>query len=48
MVAQIYVCGECSFAYKEKELAEKCEAWCKGHKSCNIGITKNSVGEIKQ
>jgi hypothetical protein len=38
-----YVCEECSFAYKEKQLAEKCEEWCKKHHSCNIEITKNSI-----
>ena len=47
MVKEIYVCEECQFAYKERESAEKCEAWCKEHKSCNIEITKNSVGELK-
>jgi hypothetical protein len=24
-----YVCEECSFVYKNKEFAEKCEAYCK-------------------
>jgi len=35
-------CEECGFEYKEKELAEKCEAWCKEHQSCNIEITKHA------
>ena len=47
MVKEIYVCEACSFAYKEKELAEKCEEFCKKHNSCNIEITKYSIGEIK-
>ena len=38
-----YICEECSFAYKEKQLAEKCEDWCKKHHSCNMEITKNAV-----
>ena len=47
MVKEIYVCEVCSFAYNKKELAEKCESWCKEHNSCNIEITKKSIGEIK-
>lgn len=46
MVKRVYVCEKCKFAYKEKELAEKCELWCKNHNSCNIEITKKSVGEL--
>lgn len=38
-----YVCEECGFAYKEKQLAKKCEEWCKKHNSCNIKITKYAV-----
>lgn len=39
----LYACEECGFAYKEKNWAEKCEAWCKEKHSCNIEITKYSV-----
>ncbi len=38
-----YICPECNFAYKEKETAAKCEAWCKEYKSCNVEITKHAV-----
>ena len=38
-----YQCEECSFDYKEKEWAEKCEAWCKEHHACNIEITKHAI-----
>ncbi len=38
-----YICEECNFAYEDKHWAEKCEAWCKEYKSCNIEITKNAV-----
>lgn len=31
-------CEICGFRYKEKEWVEKCEAWCKEHKSCNLEI----------
>ena len=38
-----YACNICKFAYKEKQLAEKCEAFCKAHKSCSLEITKDAV-----
>lgn len=38
-----YKCKECRMIYKNKSLAEKCEAWCKKYKSCNINIIKHSV-----
>jgi len=38
-----YVCEECEFAYLDKELAEKCEVWCKERHSCNMEITKHAV-----
>jgi len=38
-----YICEECRFAYESKELAEKCQAWCDEHHSCNLMITKNAV-----
>ena len=41
--ADLYKCPECGYWYKEKEWAEKCEAWCKEHKSCNLEITKHAV-----
>lgn len=39
----LYQCPECGLKYKEKEWAEKCERWCKKHKSCNLEITKHAV-----
>jgi len=38
-----YVCEECKFKYKDKIIAQKCENWCKKHKSCNLKITKYAV-----
>lgn len=43
---ELYQCEECGFKYADdstslttgKEWAEKCEAWCKKHQSCNIEI----------
>ena len=36
-------CEECGFRYEEQSWAEKCEAWCKEHKSCNIEITSHGI-----
>ncbi len=38
-----YECNECKMMYKDKNLAEKCEKWCKKHKSCNLEIIKNAL-----
>ncbi len=38
-----YECKECKMIYKNKSLAEKCEAWCRKHKSCNMEIIKHAV-----
>jgi uncharacterized membrane protein YvbJ len=38
-----YQCEECGHIYETEELANKCEVWCKEHKSCNLEIVKESV-----
>jgi rubrerythrin len=38
-----YVCEKCGFAYREKEWAERCEAWCSKHRGCNLDITQHAV-----
>ncbi|MBI2640892.1 MAG: US12 family protein [Candidatus Sungbacteria bacterium] len=40
---ELYQCEECGFQYAEKEWAERCEALCKEHKSCNIEITAHAI-----
>ena len=47
MVKKVYICDVCNFAYTKKGLAEKCEDWCKKHKSCSLEITKSSIGIFK-
>ena len=37
-----YSCEECHLLYREKRWAEKCQAWCKEHNSCNLAITRHS------
>ena len=39
----LYKCRECGLKYQEKEWAEKCQAWCKKYKSCNLEITKHAI-----
>ena len=38
-----YQCPECGFKYKEKEWAEKCEAWCREYHTCNLEIIKHAI-----
>lgn len=48
MLKKLYKCPECKLEYKEKEWAEKCKAWCKKYKSCNLEITKHAVRNYEQ
>ena len=38
-----YMCEECNMRYEDNQLAEKCEAFCKKHKSCSLEITKHAI-----
>ena len=38
-----YRCEVCGFAYREHKIAERCEAWCREHKSCNLEIIKQAI-----
>ena len=38
-----FQCEECGLLYAEKEMAEKCSAWCGEHKSCNLEIIKYAI-----
>ena len=40
---KLYQCPECGLHYEEKEWAEKCEAWCREHHTCNIEITSHAI-----
>lgn len=42
---ELYQCEECGLKYENEETAEKCQAWCKEHKSCNLDIIKYSIKE---
>lgn len=43
----LHKCQECGLEYKEKEVAEKCEKWCKENKSCNLEIIKHAVNKYE-
>ncbi|RMD65745.1 hypothetical protein D6817_05490 [Candidatus Pacearchaeota archaeon] len=45
---ELWQCEECGFHYETRDLAEKCEAWCKEHRSCSMEITKHAVELGKQ
>jgi len=38
-----FECEACSFLYKEKKWADKCEAYCNNHHSCSLEITRHAV-----
>jgi len=40
---EVFQCPECKLYYREKEWMQKCEAWCHGHKSCNLEIIKHAL-----
>jgi len=44
---KFYQCEDCKLFYSDRNYAEKCEEWCKKHKTCNIEITKNAIKDIK-
>ncbi len=40
---KLYECQSYCLTYKDKKWAEKCEAWCKEHDSCNVRISCYSL-----
>ncbi|MBI5733287.1 hypothetical protein HY967_05070 [Candidatus Jorgensenbacteria bacterium] len=38
-----YQCKKCKLKYTDQAWAEKCEAWCKKYKSCNIEIITHAI-----
>lgn len=42
----LYRCDSCGLLYREKEVAEKCQHWCKTHDgSCNLEYVQQAVSE---
>ncbi|RDE10761.1 MAG: hypothetical protein C4K47_10955 [Candidatus Thorarchaeota archaeon] len=42
-VNDLYLCEECGLGYRERAWAEKCEMWCKTHKSCSLEIMSHAA-----
>ena len=40
---EYYKCNECGMRYADKTWAQKCEAWCKEHHTCNLEIIQHAV-----
>lgn len=38
-----YACGICKFVYETRELAQKCEDFCRAYNSCSLEITKHAI-----
>ena len=39
----VFKCLSCGWLYENRLMAEKCEAWCKKYKSCNMEIVKHAI-----
>lgn len=44
---KVHRCQECGLHYEDKKQAEKCEAWCREHRACNLEIISQAI-ENKQ
>lgn len=48
---EMYQCEECGLKYEIKENAERCQAWCKEHKNCNLDLiqyaAKDSMDNVE-
>lgn len=43
---KIYQCPKCGLKYREKEWADKCEAWCNDHgNSCDPEVVEHAIKE---
>lgn len=48
MVKQVgdnFQCESCGLKYRDKETAEKCEAFCTEHNACSLEIIRQAVKE---
>ncbi|MBI2675814.1 MAG: hypothetical protein HYX24_05115 [Candidatus Aenigmarchaeota archaeon] len=36
-------CEECGLLYRERKWAERCEAYCRKHKSCSLEIIGHAL-----
>ncbi len=45
---ELHQCGECGLQYADKAWAEKCEAWCKEHHTCNVEVIAHAIQTEEQ
>lgn len=45
---QLSKCVECGLHYRDKKLAEQCEAFCKKHMACSMEIAPQAVENEKR
>lgn len=38
-----FYCEVCGLNYTSRELAERCNAWCSEHNSCNLAVARMSI-----
>lgn len=43
-----YACSICGLHYRDRELSERCHAWCSKHDSCNLEVARQSVEAAKR
>ena len=43
----IYKCEKCGWLYKNRNIAEECETWCKKHNSCNLKFVKFAIKPLE-
>ncbi len=42
-----YYCEVCFLAYRDEELATKCEKHCRTHPSCDMVIGRQAIGSVE-
>ena len=44
---EVYACEICGLAYDRRDLAERCEEFCRTHPgTCSMEIGRNAVGSV--
>lgn len=47
MSDKTFQCSECLLHYRTKEMAEKCQDYCKTNHACSLEIIQNSIENEK-
>ena len=46
--SDLYECSICKLHFETKNLADRCEEWCKNNNSCNMEIAGQSIEARKR